>query len=427
MRYFFHYTATLMICAAALGIQPGEAGELTALKCGTLLDVATRKVEHNVTVLTENERIIAVEKGLSTPAGATVIDLADKTCLPGLMDMHVHTMFYDRNGVGSIGKEVRTSATSTLIGLSNAQRRMEDGFTTLRIPGDDDPDFGIIDLRDAINQGIVDGPRLVVAPHLLQPIWGYFHGTTENDRNDLVAAGPDAARDAVRNQVRHGADFIKVAADAGGVFKAEFMDMFTDEELRAFVDEAHRLNKRITAHAHEQGATHAAVLAGYDSIEHGFYLTEATAKEMKRRGTWLVPTLAIFDKGIDPKFKNHPRYDFSKRDEPPMRARRLRRDKAFQYAYKIGVKIAFGTDNILADVSNREFWYLTRLGVSNWDAIAMATINSADLMGMTDDLGSITVGKYADIIATDKNPLDNIENIEDVRFVMKAGQTMINN
>ncbi len=408
--------------ASLLLAQAAFTAELTALKCGTLLDVDNRKVLSNITVLVEGDRIAAVEKKMAVPSDARVVDLSDKTCLPGLMDMHVHMMSYD-------GKTIRTdrmesSAKLTLNGLRNINKMLEDGFTTLRIPGDIDPAFGIVDLRNAINEGIVDGPRLFVAPHLLEPVWGIFHGAREGDVNDLVPAGPDAARDAVRKQVRHSADFIKVAADAGGIHKDQIDRMFTDEELRAFVDEAHHLNKKITAHTHGEQTTTAAVLAGYDSIEHGFFLSSKTAREMIKRKVWLVPTLTIFDMYYDDKA------DYSKitsyasqfpQKRIEMVERRQRRDDAFKRAYKMGVKIAYGTDQFWPNMAIREFSYLVRLGVSNWDAITMATLNGAELLGNTDDLGSISVGKFADIVATAKNPLDDIEEIEDVRFVMKAG------
>lgn len=288
------------------------------------------------------------------------------------------------------------------------------------MPGDNDPEFGIVALRDAINQGVVTGPRMFVAPHLLQPIWGQFHITTENDKNDLVSAGADAARDAVRSQVRHGADFIKVAADAGGIMKDEITRVFTEEEIGAFADEARRLNKRITAHAHGEGAARSAVMSGYDSIEHGFYLSESTAKEMKKRGTYLVPTLGVYDIYFDER-ADFSRFGFDFSPNEGMADRRKKRDEAFKFAYKIGVKMAFGTDEIWPDMAGREFSYLSRLGVSNWDAIAMATINGADLLGMKDQLGSISVEKFADIIALPENPLDNIEAMEKVSFVMKGG------
>ncbi len=402
-----------------MGWQHAEASQLTALQCGTLLDVQKRVVQKNMTILIEEDRILSVEKKAIPPADAKIVDLSDKTCLPGLMDMHVHTMMYD--GKTRRTGPTETSATLTLIGMRNVNKMLQNGFTTLRIPGDGDPAYGIIDLRNAINEGIVQGPRLFVAPHLLQPIWGQFHWTTENDVNDLVPAGANAARDAVRREFRHGADFIKIAVDEGGVSKDSITRMFTDEELRAFVDEAHRLNKRITVCAHGAEATHAAVVLGYDSIEHGFFMAEETAREMVNRGTWYVPTLTIFDAYYDDKL-DQSRFSI---DVPQRRIdwreRRQKRDVAFKTAYEMGVKIAYGTDRLSPLMASREFSYLVRLGVSNWDAIAMATVNGAELLGVTNDLGSITAGKFADIIATSQNPLDDIENIEDVRFVMKAG------
>ncbi|WP_417625048.1 amidohydrolase family protein [Paremcibacter congregatus] len=402
--------------------------QATALKCGTVLDVVEQKTMTNVTLLIKGERISAMGQDVAVPQGVRVVDLSDHYCLPGLMDMHAHMMAIDKEGKHHKGTE--TSAELILRALGNAQQLLQNGFTTLRIPGDVDNEFSIVKLRDAINQGVISGPRLIVAPHALQPLWGKGHFAKEHDHNHLVEAGPDAARDAVRRQVRHGADWIKVVGDEG-MHPDELLRVFTDEEMAAFADEAKALRKKITTHAHGEHAAKVAVEAGYDSIEHGFFMSKATVREMKKKGIWLVPTLTVFDSMYDPKqMPLSAAFDIDSETrnfyQTKWAAARQIRDETFQYAYKAGVKIAFGTDQVMPGLATLEFAYLNRLGVTSWDAISMATINGADLLGMKEQLGSISEGKIADIIALRENPLERIEALEQVSFVMKAGATVRN-
>ena len=422
--------ATLLACFAFQGgiVQGAMAGQVTALKCGTLLDVEQKKSLNNITVTIDADRIIAVEKNGVVPADAKVIDLSDKICLPGLMDMHVHPTIFD-------GQRRHVSATDSsaflvINAIRSVQKLLQAGFTTLRIPGEQDHTYGMIDLRNAINNQVIEGPRLFVAPHRI---------LSENHVVPTypvaIPAGTDAARNEIRKQIRYGADFIKVNADLGGIFMREISRWHTVEEMKALVDEAHAWNKPITSHAHGDEAIRVAVMAGYDSIEHGFFMSESTAKEMKKRGTYLIPTLSVFDMLFDEKMPVEEQYLESFMEEYFSRLhnsdafsitkeQRKIRDKSFKYAYKIGVKMAFGSDRGgIVRAHFREFAYLARLGVTPWDTIQMATINAAELLNKTDQLGSIEVGKFADIIALSESPLNDIEAFErGVDFVMKGGE-----
>ncbi len=398
------------------------------LKCGSVLDVVKRSSVRNASILVRDDRIAAVGKSIDTPAGAQVIDLQDRVCAPGMMDMHVHLMGSDPRG---FGKSSDSTAKLTLRALRNAQLLLDMGFTTIRIPGDASDDFAGIDLRNTINDGLLAGPRMLVAPHRAIAQSLNIPWMPEQPENLLIPAGIDTARNFVRNQVHHGADWIKVAGDFQ-MHPDKIQVIFTDEEIRAFADEARALRKPITIHSHGNHVASVAAEARYRSIEHGFFITEATARSMKKNGVWLVPTLGVMDgpfddisantyaeRNVNPaKYREHTQA--SRKNPERLEAREIR-DQAFKYAYDIGVKIAFGTDRAVQEMTAREFSYLVRLGVSNWDAIAMATINGADLLDMKDELGSIDPGKYADIVALPGDPLKDITALEGVNFVMKGG------
>ena len=406
----------------------GAASSAIAIKCGVLLDVIQKQATNDATIIVKDDRIVAIEEQAAISDTMPVVDLSNSYCLPGLMDMHFHLGYYDKRGARDSANE--SSASLAITALTNAQILLNDGFTTIRAPGENDADFGIVDVRDAINAGVVKGPRLFVAPHGLQPIWGYGHFADEGDKNELIPAGPDAMRDAVRNQVRHGADWIKTFSDMGLHPDKNHPDRiyrtFTDEELSAIVDETHALKKRIAFHAHGDYGARLGTILGADSIEHGFFNKDSTSRLMKEKGVYLVPTLSVFDYWHDEQATESLKImnlDAEAVKEERKETREIR-DEAFKYAYKIGVKIALGTDQVVPSMAIREFSYYTRLGVSPWDVISMATINGADLLGMKAELGSVNVGKYADIIATPDNPIDDVSALENVNFVMKAGEVI---
>lgn len=402
-------------------------GRVSVIKCGQLLDVDQRVVSKNVMVLVEGAFIAAVAKNVDIPIGAKIIDLSDRVCLPGLMDMHVHLMSTDETGINFN----KSSVGFVLTAVHNIQKLLNHGFTTIRVPGDRDYEWGLVELRNSVNTNLIAGPRMLVAGHSLGDE-SYVRekakrrGASAN-KNEIMLAGALGARNAVRREVRHGSDWIKLSGDTGG-FPGSVKRILTDEQIHAAAHEAHHLGARITAHIAGDETSRVAALSGLDSIEHGFFISETTAQLMKERGTYLVPTLGVAEVFWDLQKSN---LMLSKRGgmspleisdwKLSITDARKNRDRSFKYAYKIGVKMAYGSDQTNPYMASREFYYLTRLGVTLWDAIAMATINSADLLGMKEKIGSIAVGKFADIVALPKNPLNDIEALEKVNFVMKSG------
>ena len=411
----------LLPIALLLGLLAAEAtADSTVLRCGNLIDVEREQLLRQQDILVADDVIAAVGAGIAGPDGASVIDLSGHYCLPGLIDAHTHLM------VGGSGLN-SSSAAKTLVALRNAQTMLQHGYTTLRIPGDSDVGFGSIALRDAIAGGLFTGPRMQVAPHFLCPLGGHC------DRNAIapdsgvptaphvVAAGEDSAREAVRRELKYGADWIKVHATGGimSVGDDPRIQSFTDAELAAFSDETHRHGKKITAHIHGAGAVKSAVRAGFDSIEHGTMMDEEAIEMMVESGTWLVPTVYVLDYIVGS--------GQSRRMTPEIMAKAREvakvRDDSFRKAYKAGVKMAVGSDQIFSHRhSAREFAALVRQGVTPMDAIVMGTINGATLMDLEDEIGSVAAGKQADIVAVPGNPLDDISVLERVEFVMLGGR-----
>lgn len=404
-------------------MENASVSAVTVLECGQLLDVEAETVLRNVAIVVEGDRIQSVEESGAAPAGARRIDLSDKVCLPGLMDMHSHVMMRELVPLGE-----GSSASLALNALMTLSEMLDRGFTTLRLPGDWDSEFGIVDVRDAVNSGEFPGPRLFVAGHKLG-----FHrymklsGIDADVGYHKVEPGTEGVREAVRTQVEHGVDWIKFIADKGNLHTEGVVRIFDDEEVAAFVEEAHKHETPITAHAIGDDGTLIATLAGADTIEHGFYISKETAEEMKRRGVWLVPTLTVLDMFDDENF-DVSKTSMTQDDYDSVKDVYLKnipyRDEAFKYAYEIGVKMAYGTDMIWPAYVAREFTYLVKRGVTHWDAIQMATINSAELLGMEDDLGSVSSGKIADIVALEGDPLTDISAMERVRFVMQGGRVI---
>jgi imidazolonepropionase-like amidohydrolase len=416
---------SVLLSVFAISANAAAAETTTVLRCGHVFDVVAGRAGGPASIVVRGERIESIGSS-PPPADAVVVDLSAMTCLPGLMDLHSHIEINPETLSGS--DLDRSSAMRALDGLHNAQTMLQAGFTTLRDPGAFDRYYSTVAVRDAIASGKAIGPRLFVAPHALGPTGG--HGDFNALADDLhievptrVANGADEIRRTIREEVKYGADWIKVMA-TGGVMSAgdnPNHTAYTDEELRAAVDETHRLGRRITVHAIGTEGIKAAVKAGVDCVEHGILIDDETIALMKQRGTWLVPTIYVLNYVVD----NGPSMGFPAASVAKGRALREERDKHIRRAFAAGVKVAFGSDTIFPHGDAvREFAQLVRLGLSNADAVRAATINAAQVLGVSDQLGTLDGGKLADIVAVSANPLEDIRTLEQVRFVMKGGRVV---
>lgn len=416
----------LVVCTVLAAPRAAAGGDSVTLRCGRLLDPGSARVLSNVSVRVEGGRIAAVGAPPGSAPAAATIDLSALTCLPGLIDLHAHILI---NPGDVLADSLRkSSARKALEGLRNAQVRLQNGFTTLRDPGDEDLYYSTIDIRDAIARGDFTGPRLFVASHMISSTGG--HGDFNDLAPDLalqvpnvVVDGPDALRKAVREEVKHGADWIKLAATGGVMSAADDprAQAFTDEELRAAVDEAHRHGRKVTVHAIGTGGIKAALRAGVDGIEHGILIDDEGIRMMKERGVWLVPTIYVLDYIIE---------DGVRMGIPPDRIEKAKhlqaeRDKCIGAAFAAGVKVAFGSDTIFPhEHAAREFGRMVKLGLTPAQAIRAATVSAAEVLGIENEVGKIEAGRIADIVAVAGDPLKDVTALESVAFVMRSGRVV---
>lgn len=409
----------LFLLLAILPVQvPAQSKQVTVLRAARMLDVTSGKMIEPAVIVIEGDRIMAVNPA-SLPKGAKETDLGDVTLLPGLIDMHTHIT--GQLGPDSFVRPVRdTAADEALLGVYYARKTLLAGFTTIRNLGAGG--FSDVSLMKAIDKGLVEGPRIVPSGNALSITGGhgdgggFAPGILEGGPKEGVADGVDEVVQAVRYQIKHGAKVIKVAATAGVLsFEGPVgAQQYSEEELRAIVEEAARHGLKVAAHAHGAEGIIAAVKAGVASIEHGSMLNDEGIRLMKERGTYLVPTTYLAD-SIDLSVL-----------PPPIRAKAesvLPVAKAnLRKAIKAGVKIAFGTDAAVYPHGDngKEFAALVDRGMTPLAAIQAATINAIDLLG-ADDRGKLEAGKLADIVAVAGNPLENIHTMETMRFVMKGG------
>lgn len=405
----------LLACSAA------HAAPVIAVKAAHMVDVRSGALVDNAVVLISGERITAAGSKLAIPADAQVIDLGNKTLLPGLIDMHTHiTGNPEDSGYGIIAKSI---PRITLSGAKNALITLRAGFTTIRDVGADG--YTDIGLRDAINDGDVPGPRIAASGPPLGITGGHCDDTMhapEYKQTALgVADGADEALKVTRRNIKYGADVIKICA-TGGVLS--FGDdprtsQYTLEELKAIIGDAHRLGRKAAAHAHGGDGIKLSVLAGIDSIEHGSYIDDEGIKLMKEHKTYLVPTLYLGDWLIE-------NAEAIKLPKPLLEKAKVVLPQArinIGRAIKAGVPIAFGTDAAVYPhgLNAREFAVLVKLGMTPIQAIRTATLNASDLLGWTDKVGTIEAGKFADLIAVDGEPLKDVRALEQVQWVMKGG------
>jgi imidazolonepropionase-like amidohydrolase len=417
----------LFLLLILIGISSLVSAQKTFLYCGKLIDGISDEAQSEMTLVLEGNKIIAVNKGY-TPAepGAVVIDLKNKTVLPGLMDMHVHLEEQSHKNA-FVETFTLNPADIAFRSLGFAETTLLAGFTTVRDLGG----TGVnISLRNAINKGLVKGPRIYTAGKAISGTGGHMD-PTNGYREDLmgnpgpesgVANGPDECRKAVRQQYKSGADLIKIASTGGvlSVAKDGSAPMFSEAEIRAIVETANDLGMKVACHAHGAEGIKRAIRAGVTSIEHGSLMDAEGIELMKKYGTWYVPTLTAGRSVADS--AKIPGY-YPDIVTPKALSIGPRLQETFGRAYKAGVKIAFGTDaGVYAHGRNAmEFVYMTEGGMTPMQAIKSATMNAAELLGIKDKLGSLQAGKLADIIALDENPLSNIKALQHVVFVMKDG------
>ena len=399
---------------------------ITAIKAGKLIDAQTGKVLSDQIILIEADTIKQVGSNISIPANATVIDLSKAVVLPGLIDCHTHlTGQPSGDYYGDIFR--KTPADAAIASTVYAKATLEAGFTTCRDVGA--PAFVDVALRNAINSGVVPGPRMEVAT--------LFIGSTgsHGDLNGFspyldwqfpkemsgVANGVDELRRQVRYNIKYGADVIKFGASAGVLSEEESVGapQFTQEEMNAIVDEAKMWGKKACAHAHGTEAIKMAVKAGVASIEHGSFIDAEGIELMKQHGTYLVADIYNDDYILS----EYAKLGFPEKILNKERLVGGTQRENFAKAVKAGVKIAFGTD---AGVyphgwNGKQFFYMVKFGLTPMQAIQAATVNAADLLGWSNKVGSITPGKYADIIAVSADPIADVKSLENVGFVMKGG------
>ena len=402
--FFLAITATL----SAQGIM--------AIQADRMLDVASGKMIRNAVIVVDGDRIASV--GGSIPAMAEIIDLGDVTLLPGFMDMHTHlTMYLGPDFYLNAVRE--TESDAALRGVVFARRTLLAGVTTVRDVGGGQPSVA---LMKAIDRGLIDGPRMFSARSSISitgghcDATGWAPGVVERDYRDGVADGVDEVLKAVRYQIKHGANVIKICATAGVLSFEEAVgaQQLSAAEMKTIVEEAARHGMKVAAHAHGTVGIKAAVRAGVASIDHGSILDSEAIKLMKKNGTFLVPT-------------NYLTGPILELDLPALLMEKAHRiapsmDRSLAMAVKAGVKIAFGTDAAVFPHGEnaKEFAAYVEAGMSPLEALRSATINAAELLGV-DDRGRIAAGLLADIVAVPGNPLDDITATERVSFVMKGG------
>jgi imidazolonepropionase-like amidohydrolase len=412
---------------AALNAGAETPPETTAVKAARLFDGESERTIANAVVIVEGTTIKAVGSGLPVPPGARVVDLGDATLLPGFIDAHVHLSYESGdNWYRDTVNELRRSVPERSIrAAENARLTLRAGFTTARNVGA--RDFIDVGLRNAIDAGVAPGPRLLVAAYALGSrgghcdVAGYPYQLfgRETGIADGIASGPDQFRDAVRLQVKYGADVIKVCASGGVLSLADAVDtpQITQAEMDAIVDEARRLGRRTAAHAHGAQAAKVAIRAGIDSIEHGSFLDDEALRMMKERGTWLVPTvMAVEYTGRRP--RNYPPEIAGK-----ARAAADAHAQTLKNAIKMGVKIAFGTDSGVSPHGKNaeEFSLLVAHGLSPAAALRAGTSGAATLLNVDGKVGSLEAGKQADLVAVPGDVLADVKATERVIFVMKGG------
>jgi imidazolonepropionase-like amidohydrolase len=425
--------ASLLVLAASVGAGQAQTGGVTAIRAGRLFDSKSGKILENQIILVDGEKIAEVgsPEHVRIPPGAQVVDLSKATVLPGLIDGHTHVFGFGLDGIKPGGPPFAspindTREYRTLLALANAQKDLRAGFTTLRDLMSHGGGYADVDIKRAINGGYFLGPRMQVSTMGLVATGEGILGSPEVSlpRNYQTVDGPWAARQAVREQIHYGADWIKFHATADYEFEPDGAlrsdPTFTNEEVAAIVDEAHRHGKKAACHAFGGEGLRNCVEAGVDTVEHAIELDEPTAELMKKKGIYLELTAYHYSLS-----------EYTARDAKSTGGRynlQALREKSGRLAISRGVKISFGSGvgPFPHGTQAAEFPYLVKYGMSPAQAIQAATTVAADMMGWQDRIGSLEKGKFADIIAVSGDPLEDIAELEKVKFVMKGGQVIRN-
>ncbi len=423
----------LLVCLSVAAAQEKSTApalhNFTVIRAGTLIDGKSDSPRHDQVIVIRGNRIDSVSDAgtAQIPAGANVIDLSRGTVLPGLIDSHTH-IFLQGEEPAQGGYDVNILkyplALRAARATVSARRALEQGFTTIRDVETEGAGYGDVGIKEAIEGGYIPGPRMFVVTRAISTTGGYsldgYAPELDMPKGAQIVDGPVEARKAAREQLDHGADWIKVYMThrswVGKHGELVSQPTLTVEELKAIVDEAHGWGKKVACHAYSGIGLQRALDGGCDSIEHGLQITDAEIAQMVKQGTWYCPTISVYYT------------DWAPADTPAGQRDRLRasaHEESFRKAMKAGVKIVFGTDIggiPWTEPIAQEFPRMTDLGMSPMDAIKSATSRAAEMLEMDGQIGVIAPGAYADVIAVNGDPVKDIKLLGDVQFVMKDGK-----